>query len=65
MSSSKTTALGILSILAALCGAAVLMLDSDPATNPDWTTLIAAIAAGVGLIKARDNDVTSEKAGAK
>lgn len=39
------------------------MLDADPNTNPDWTALIAAVTAGVGLIAARDNDKSSEDVG--
>lgn len=59
----KTTAAGISAIVAAVAGAAKLMLDADPNTNPDWTALIAAVTAGVGLIAARDNDKSSEDVG--
>lgn len=38
------------------------MLDSDPLTNPDYSTWIAAAIALVGMVFARDNDVTSEQA---
>ena len=62
-SSWKTTASGISAIVAAVAGAAKLMLDADPNTNPDWTALIAAVTAGVGLIAARDNDKSSEDVG--
>lgn len=65
MKSWKTTTSGILAIVTALAGAAQAMLDNNPATNPDWTTVVAAIMAGIGLITARDNNVTSEQAGAK
>ena len=59
----KTTAAGLSAIVAAVAGAAKLMLDADPNTNPDWTALIAAVTAGVGLIAARDNDKSSEDVG--
>ena len=59
----KTTAAGISAIVAAVAGAAKLMLDADPNTNPDWTAIIAAVTAGVGLIAARDNDKSSEDVG--
>ena len=56
----KTTASGISAIIAAVAGAAQLMLDNNPATNPDWTAVIAAVTAGFGLVFARDNDKRSE-----
>jgi hypothetical protein len=65
MNSIKTTVLGIVSILAAICGAATALLDGNAATNVDWATVSAAIAAGWGLIMARDNNKTSEDVGAK
>ena len=61
----RTTTLGIIGGLTALFGAAQAYLDTDPATTPDWTALIAAITMSVGLIFARDNKVSSEEAGAK
>ncbi len=60
MKSWKTTASGVSAIIAAVAGAAQLMLDNNPATNPDWTAVIAAVTAGFGLIFARDNDKRSE-----
>ena len=65
MKSWKTTLTGICAILVALAGAATLLLDGDAATNPNWTAVIAAVVAGVGLISARDNNKSSEDAGAK
>ena len=65
MKSWRTATAGIVAILAAITSAAQLLLDNNPATNPDWTAVLAAIMAGVGLITARDNKVTSEQAGAK
>lgn len=61
----KTTVLGISAILAAVSAIVQALLDNDPATNPDFTVAVAAIMSGVGLIFARDNNVTSEKAGAQ
>jgi anti-sigma-K factor RskA len=60
MKSWKTTASGISAIVAAVAGAVQLLLDNNPATNPDWTTVIAAVTAGFGLVFARDNDKRSE-----
>lgn len=58
MKSWKTTVTGILTILVALGGAAMSLLDADPLTNPDFAAIIAAITAGVGLITAKDSGVT-------
>ena len=65
MKSWKTTVMGVCAILTALAGAVSLLADGDPATSPDWTAVCAAVAAGIGLIAARDNRVTSEDVGAK
>lgn len=54
MSSWRTTLLGVLSILAAVTGAGMSMLNGHPV---DFPTVIAAIMAGVGLIKAKDHAV--------
>ena len=61
----RTTTLGVGTILVAVAGALVALTDTDPATVPEWDTLIAAVTAGIGLIFARDSNVTSEEAGAK
>jgi hypothetical protein len=65
MKSWKTTAAGIAAIVAALATAVGALFDADPLTMPDWGAVGAAIMAGIGLIAARDNGVTSEQAGAK
>ena len=57
----KTTALGLCAILAALAGAAVMLLDGDPHTNPDWPSVVAAIAAGIGLMHAADAGSPDDK----
>lgn len=65
MRSSRTTIAGIAAILTAGGAALTALSDGDPLTTPDWASLIAACIAGAGLIFARDNNVTSEQAGAK
>ena len=60
MKSWKTTVLGIMSILTAVFVALTAMLDADPSTVPDWSIVVAAGTAGIGMILARDNDKTSE-----
>lgn len=61
----KTTMGGVGAILAAVGGALNLMFDGNPATNPDWTIVIAAVTTGIGLIFARDNNKSSEDVNAK
>ena len=63
--SPKTTVLGIGTIMAALGSCLTAAFDGNPATNPDWTVLITAVTAGLGLIFARDNNKSSEDVGAK
>lgn len=61
----KTTSGGVAAIVVAIGGAVQLLTDNDALTQPDWNSVVAAICAGSALIFARDNSVTSEKAGAK
>jgi hypothetical protein len=65
MKSWKTTTAGIAAIVAALATAVGALFDADPVSMPDWGAVAAAVMAGIGLIAARDNGVTSEQAGAK
>lgn len=60
----RTSAAGLAAIMTAGGAALTALADGDPLTNPDWAALIAALIAGVGLLFARDNKVTSEQAGA-
>ena len=52
-------------MLVAIGGAISATFDNDPTTTADWAAVIAACIAGFGLLFARDNKVSSEKAGAK
>lgn len=61
----KTSAAGIGAVLVAVGSALTAMFDNDPATLPDWGAVVAALIAGIGLLFARDNNVSSEAAGAK
>jgi hypothetical protein len=60
----KTTSMGIIAIITAVLSAVSALIDGNAATNVDITATIAAITAGIGLIFARDNNVTSEEANA-
>jgi hypothetical protein len=62
----KTTTAGILAIFTASVGLiANPLLDNDPATIPHWAEFISIAIAGVTGLFARDNNVSSEEAGAK
>ena len=65
MKSWKTTLAGIAAIIAAIALAIAHQFDADANTIAEWGGVAAAVAAGVGLILARDNDVSSEDAGIK
>lgn len=59
----RTTVTGILTIIIAVASAALSFLKTG--TLPDWGILSAAVVSGVGLITARDANVTSEQQGIK
>lgn len=65
MRSNKTTFAGILAIVAAIATALTAQFDADPLTTPDWTLVGSSIMAGLGLIFARDWNVSSEDEGLK
>lgn len=60
----KTTLLGVLALLGAVAAAGTAVFDADPNTVPNVNELLAAFT-GLGLMYARDNNVSSEQAGAK
>jgi hypothetical protein len=65
MTSWRTTTAGIAAIVVAVGTAVGALFDADPLTLPDWGAVAAAVMAGIGLLAARDNKVSSEQAGAK
>lgn len=60
----KTSTAAIIALLIAVGSGVLALMDDDPSTNPDIGAITAA-ATAVGLFFARDNDVSSEEAGAK
>lgn len=61
LSSWKTTLAGIIGILITALPTVQNWLQGQPVS---WTPVLGALAAGIGLIFARDNNVTSEQANA-
>lgn len=51
----KTTITGVLAIIAAVTGAATALMNNHPV---DWPSVIGAVTAGIGLITAKDSNVT-------
>lgn len=64
MKSWKTTLAGVAMILTGL-GAAANAIATGSFSGETITAIFAAISGGIGLIAARDNNVTSEDVGAK
>ena len=65
MKSWKTTTAAIAAIAAVIGTAINAQFDTDPATVPDWGLTVSVVLAAVIGLFARDNNVTSEAAGAK
>lgn len=59
----KTTLMGILQFVAIASKELVSFLDTNPETVPDWGLLIASITTLIGLLIARDSDVSSKESG--
>ena len=58
--SYRTTLAGLGALLVTLGDALVAQFDSDPSTVADWGIVVAAAVVAWGLLKARDDKVTSE-----
>lgn len=65
MKSWKTTLAGIGTILVPLGAALTAQFDGDPNTVANWGLVVTVAIGAIGLMLARDNDVSSEQAGAK
>lgn len=61
----RTSLFGSGGILILAANTAAMLLDGNPATNPDWNLTFAALMPAIAALFARDDKVTSEQAGAK
>lgn len=60
----RTTLAGVLTLIGVLATQAGAYFDDDPTTAIDWKIVAPALTAAAGLLFSRDNNVTSEQAGA-
>lgn len=63
--SKETSIAGVLAFIVALSGSLLAYFDADPETNADWNEVVVAASVMIGLLRARDNNKTSESVGAK
>lgn len=61
----KTTLTGVLTLVGIISRSALLMIDNDATTNPNWSVVIPAAVAAIGLIFARDADKSSQDSGVR
>lgn len=61
----KTTAGGVGSLFAGLAMIARGFAGDTPLSMEEWAAAVGLITGGLGMLFARDNDVSSEQAGAK
>ena len=64
-SSPKTTLAGVFAFVSTLALALSYQYDTDPNTIPNWESVFAGFGVMFVGLAARDNNVSSEKAGAK
>ena len=57
----RTTLFGAGGLIAVITSACQALFDGNPATNPDWTSVIGVVSVCIGLFFARDNKVSSEQ----
>ena len=61
LKSWQTSLMGIFMIVIAVLTGGMDLLQGNAL---EWTVLLAEVAAGIGFLRARDNGVSSEDAGA-
>lgn len=63
LTSWRTTLTACILAIDAILHATSVIIDSDPTTNPDWNTVVVLLVAAVGLLFARDANVSSKMSG--
>jgi hypothetical protein len=65
MKSWKTTLSGIAGAIGLIATALAAQFDNDPNTVAQWSIVVPTLITSLGLLFARDANVTSEQQGAK
>ena len=63
MKNLRSTLLGILMIVSAIATAGIALLDSDPATNPDWAVIFGLLGGGSVAIMTREQATHDDENG--
>lgn len=59
----RTSIFGAGGLLTIIVNTVSMLMDGNPATNPDWSIVFAAAMPALGLLFARDEQVTSKEVG--
>ena len=65
MKSWQTSASAIIAAVIIVLTAGQALLDGNPETSPNWNLVVTEIVLAIGLLRARDNNKTSEDVGVK
>jgi hypothetical protein len=65
LASWRTTLAACILAVDAILHAVSALLDGDATTNPDWNTVIVVLVAALGLLFARDANVSSQESGVR
>jgi hypothetical protein len=63
LASWRTTLTACILAVDSILHAVSALIDGDPATNPDWNTVVVMVVAAIGLFFARDASVSSQESG--
>ena len=63
LTSWRTTLAACILALDAIGHAVLATIDNDPLTNADWNSVLMLLVAAIGLLFARDANVSSQDSG--